>query len=381
MKKFKCPYCYETHTLEECTCKCTYSVLGAVQNCKYGYEKLKDGVIPPKTISKCLKCTSAALTVTCPHLSTQNTNTSTNYDWSIPRPCHIGTNMSIAVLGSTGAGKSNYIAVLINEIESKLSRYFDCALIPVNEKIKNLYNSEFYDPIYNKKTVVAKTARKILPPLVYSLNFMNPSNNRFDKSANLTFYDTAGEDLYNSATIAAEKGYIANADGIILLLDPLQIPAIREKLEGKIELPPKVVDATQIIETVVNVYRNVKKSKNVKIPVAVVFTKMDILAKYGILTYDSCLREESVHLENQSFVKWDFNNTQNEMKALIENYLQDGLEQKVKIFKDWAYFGVSALGTSPVGENNDIPEREFKPLRVLDPLLWLLAKNKYIKTT
>jgi hypothetical protein len=52
--------------------------------------------------------------------------------------------------------------------------------------------------------------------------------------------------------------------------------------------------------------------------------------------------------------------------------------QLLKQFSKHAFFGVSALGENPVGGSQLMGEPQ--PVRVLDPLLWLLSMKKYIKT-
>ena len=108
------------------------------------------------------------------------------------------------------------------------------------------------------------------------------------------------------------------------------------------------------------------------------FTKTDLLAKYDILPEDSCLREESAHTSNGVFVKSDFENTNIEMQSLLENFLEDELAQLLKQFSNYAFFGLSALGDNP--DNSNKLARQPEPIRVLDPLLWLLAMEKKIKT-
>lgn len=41
----------------------------------------------------------------------------------------------------------------------------------------------------------------------------------------LSFFDTAGEDFNSRESVELNTRYLTNADGIILLLDPLQMPA------------------------------------------------------------------------------------------------------------------------------------------------------------
>ena len=101
---------------------------------------------------------------------------------------------------------------------------------------------------------------------------------------------------------------------------------------------------------------------------------MDVLAQYGILPDESFLRCESEHSAKKAFVMSDFQNTNIEIKELLDTYLCE-ITQLIDEFSSNAFFGVSALGQNPIdGKLSDDP----KPLRVLDPLLWLLAEKKYI---
>ena len=52
--------------------------------------------------------------------------------------------------------------------------------------------------------------------------------------------------------------------------------------------------------------------------------------------------------------------------------------QLLKQFSNYAFFGLSALGDNP--DNSNKLARQPEPIRVLDPLLWLLAMEKKIKT-
>ena len=53
------------------------------------------------------------------------------------------------------------------------------------------------------------------------------------------------------------------------------------------------------------------------------------------------------------------------------------LIQEVKHnFKNYSFFGLSALGSNPHGSNKIT---KLRPIRVEDPFLWLLYKNNIIK--
>lgn len=104
---------------------------------------------------------------------------------------------------------------------------------------------------------------------------------------------------------------------------------------------------------------------------------MDVLARYDILPEESCLRSESEHIAKGAFVKSDFENTNIEITSLLENFLVDDLVSLIDTFTCHAFFGVSSFGDNP--ENGKL-KGEPAPIRVLDPLIWMLAINKYIKT-
>ena len=142
------------------------------------------------------------------------------------------------------------------------------------------------------------------------------------------------------------------------------------------ELPPINTEVTDVLSRVVENIRGVKNIKGtINIPLALAFTKLDALEKYDVLPEDSILREESSHLDLGAFSMSDFESTSIQMRDLLENWLDADLVQLVKNFSKYAFFGVSALGGVP--SNNMVGK--IKPKRVLDPLLWLLAENKYIQ--
>ena len=372
--KFICPYCYEQHGQKDCVYTCSYNIPGSTKTCKFDFPKNADGTIPIKYIGKCLKCDNANLSRFCPSKS-QNGRL-----LEIPeRAC--GNTFSIALIGAKQSGKSNYIAVLINEIKKKMARNMDCSLIFCNQQTNDMYQTSYYKPLYEYSTTVKGTDSGDTSPLIYSIDFFDTKSKsyRIKNSITLSLYDTAGENLDQENTMLQNNQYIANANGIIVLLDPLQLPTVREKLNGKVELPEKNSDTTDILQRVITIIRERKKIKGcIDIPIALAFTKMDVLARNDVLPEDSNLRKQSEHISNGAFVKSDFENTNEEIEALLENFLEDYIMQLLKEFSKHAFFGVSALGENPV--NGVQLSGQPNPIRVLDPLLWLLSLNKYIKT-
>lgn len=367
MKKFTCPYCYGKHTIQTSGLKCSYNIPGKSNKCYTTVKKDSHDWIDDKDKPKCMKCTAARKSVYCNVVNKE-----------IPSDFLNEESLSIALLGAKASGKSNYIGVLINEIKRKMTASFNCTLsLTSSEESREFYNTHYYEPLYKYGSVVDATSQDDVPPLIFPLRFMDKKN-RITKVAALSFYDTAGENLDSTEDMLVNNRYVPNADGIILLLDPLQIPSIREKLKGKMTLPAQNTDVVEVLSRIVQNIRDVKNVRgSIKIPLALVFTKIDALEQYDILREDSCLRSESEHLARGMFVETDFENVNIEMQDVLENWLDAELVQQMKNFEKYAFFGLTALGGVPNGTK--LSGSKINPRRVLDPLLWLLAENHYIK--
>jgi len=368
--KFTCPYCYAEHDINDCGLKCSYNIIGKTDNCKYGISKDKDGWIPLAYKKKCVNCKEAAKQLFCDAARKE-----------IPIEFLSMRSLPIALLGAKASGKSNYIGVLINEIRKKMANPFNCSLsMACSQESKQAYDNLYYRPLYEGGFTVRATDAGEVPPLIFPLRFMDKKN-RIVNMAALTFYDTAGENLNDKNVMHTFNRYITNAQGIILLLDPLQVPNIRNMLvnNGFNALPEKNAEIYDVLDIIIKVIRDVKNIKGqIEIPLALVFTKIDVLEQYNILPADSCLREESEHIKHGTFSQSDFENTYIQMKDLIDNWLDDELLSHIKQFKQYSFFGISSLGANPTNGGTKIDSKGIRPRRVLDPLLWLLAEYGFI---
>jgi len=361
---FTCPYCHEIHFAENCGLKCSKKI---GEECHDFVTRDKDGWIPQYDIINCLNCRKEMKYLYC-----LNTNK------EIPIDLIKMSSLQIALLGAKASGKSNYIGVLINEIQNKMSDSFNCSLsITSNREMEKAYKDLYYRPLYiEKRTVMATPGGETPPPLIFPLSFFNRQ-----KNIALTFYDTAGENLDNNEAINEFNRYILNSHGIIMLLDPLQVNEIREKLKknGFTDLPEQNSETSAVLCRIIDVMRNIKNIKGqIDIPLALVFTKIDVLEKYDVLKADSCLRKESEHIKKGAFLKRDHSTIYVEIDDLIGKYLGGALLGYIKQFKKHSFFGVTALGENPTDNGTKI-NGEPRPRRVLDPLLWLLAEYGYIK--
>ena len=368
MKDFTCPYCYETHDWKSIRLQCKYQQ--KLDLCCRDVVKDASGFIPDKDKKTCLKCKYGSLGVFCPNGRVPQ---------KIPPDYQNGENLTVALMGAKASGKSNYIGVLVQEIINSMSEPFNCFLnTTVSTESNKFYHDNYYRPLYEAQSVIGATSANAIPPLLFPLFFKK-------QMAALTFYDTAGENMKDIETMEAANNYIRNAKGLIVLLDPLQIDSVREKLKGKVPLPDKDTNISEVLTNLFNVLMSSNKIKlkkgKIPIPIAVTFTKIDALETEGVdlLSEDSYLRSESLHLARGAFVKNDFAAVQRELRTILRDEVAEGgsINAVMQKFENYAFFGVTALGKVPNGMRLS---GRVAPRRVLDPLLWILSVHKYIKT-
>jgi hypothetical protein len=194
-----------------------------------------------------------------------------------------------------------------------------------------------------------------------------------DSNSNLVFFDSAGEDLQSLDVLEREARYITQSHGLILLLDPLQIPAVRDELSGSIELPEEAIDAYSMLGRVTGLIREARgiaANQPIDVPLALTVSKFDALRPllseghpvFSLPAYDGRF-DPQIAGSISAAVRSD-----------LAGWLGERLDSFVKQeFETAAYFGVSALGESPHGGR--LPNG-VAPHRVEDPILWMLDSWK-----
>jgi GTPase SAR1 family protein len=293
-------------------------------------------------------------------------------------------NLIFAVIGASLVGKSHYIAVLINELQKRVGPALGILLEPVNDRTIRRYREYFYDPVYRRGEVIVRTVTAIADnrvqfPLMYSLSFHGRGfldTQKIRKTVTLAFYDTAGEDLDDQDIMSTVNKYIYRADGIILILDPLQLGVVRDQLDGRTPLPERRTETLDIITRTTNLIlagRRLKPSARVPTPLAIAFSKFD--AVESLVDPQFQLRASPNHIAG--FDKADAAAVNGEMQSLLSQWDGDDILHQVRLrYPRHAFFGMTALGCNPHGTNR-IPH--VLPRRVEDPFLWLLHHHGLIK--
>ncbi|NMM63669.1 hypothetical protein HBE96_13500 [Clostridium sp. P21] len=378
--QYICPYCFSKHDLSDVEFLCK-NELQECRNAKEGvFLRLKneDGKNEMPDHMFCNECGEITNTKVCPTCHMELPYTIGNYD-----------DLIFAVIGAKEAGKSHYIAVLIDKIMNEIGSAFNCSLQAMNDTTITRYRNDFYNPVFKKNEIIsvtrsAKTDSSVKTPLIYSLSFREDGffgkflkSNKKTNVVTIAFFDTAGEDLDSEDTMKTVNRYIYNSSGIIFLLDPLQLEKIREDLPKGTPLPEQNTEIEDLLSRTGNLIRRangIKMDKLIDIPVAVAFSKMD--AVESLVDPSSCINYSGKHIKEGYFDLADFEDVNGTMEALVRSWGGENFANQLNSnFKDYAYFGLTALGCNP--ESNKITK--LRPHRVEDPFLWLLYKYKLIK--
>ncbi len=380
-RKQICPYCFEPYWLKDTPFRCASpggrctperdEVRARVwdDNAPLGKVLPSEGSFRQQ--NSCPSCGQVSRKRLCPKCHMELPHTTGKF-----------RNLIFAVIGAKEAGKSHYLAVLIERIRKQVGPALDMLLEPLNDHTIDRYREEFHEPIYSRGTVIEATRsaladQRVQMPLIYSLTFSDTDlfqRRRIKGAVTLVFFDTAGEDLNDSDVIATVNKYIYRSDGIILLLDPLQLPRVRDRLNGS-PLPGRNTETADIITRTTNLIlagRGLSPGDMSPTPLAVAFSKFD--AVEPLVDAQFQLNSEPNHTSGYDLA--DFNAVNAEMQALLAEW--DGqtiLHQVETRYKCFGYFGLSALGCNPHGDQK-IPR--VLPRRVEDPFLWLLYRHKLI---
>jgi hypothetical protein len=200
-------------------------------------------------------------------------------------------------------------------------------------------------------------------------------NNGQRKAVNLVLFDTAGEDMEDIDIMSSEARYLCEADGIIFILDPLQIETVRQLV--KEDLPDRLesADPNRIVERLYELHEQklkIKAGKKIEKPIAFTLSKSDAL--FPFIEADSVLHHSGEHFGYLNLP--DVESVHTEICTYLEEWMGSAFDNKVKTyFNCYRYFAMSPLGKNPI--NGKI--EGLSPLRIEDPLLWLFSQFQFIQ--
>ncbi|MCB0629925.1 MAG: hypothetical protein R2824_02405 [Saprospiraceae bacterium] len=401
---FTCPYCYEKFSRDEFEFRCESFTSTACQEedpklARYfgvphylanrvipnkswrdvmtkkslwkAFGKMSRMLVVPDEV-KCDRCGGPSRKKICPRCHNE-----------LPTYFHKAESHIISVIGARGSGKTHYITVLIHEL-LKRGYKLDISTIPqdVGEDRSKVtskrYSEEYKRPLLDRGEELTKTTiAKDLNPLIYQITSSQKGFGK-TKALYLVFYDTAGENFHDDQELKKLANYVANSSGIIFLLDTFQIPHIKNSLRSAGNaITESGIDFQGVFQQVYNLLEKqglVKLKARSPVPIALTFSKIDEVIRNNLLDddiEDFSIRKNSKYLEEGFYDQAELEEVSHDMRSLLTLWEEEGFIAGVESkFSQTAYFGVSALGATPKGGKIE----DVRPLRVLDPLVWILDK-------
>lgn len=384
LRKEVCPYCFEPYLLRETPFRCASLPGRCAPRPDEVRKRVWQDAVPMGRVLPaggwfagevlCHECSQVTRKRLCPGCHME-----------LPRTAGRFRHLIFAVIGAKQAGKSHYLAVLIHQIRKHVGPALDILLEPLDDRTIKRYREDFYEPVFQRGTVIRGTVsaladRRVQMPLVYSLAMSG--RDLFGRRSirgvvTLVFFDTAGEDLNDEDTMSTVNKYIYRSDGILLLLDPLQLPRVRDQLDGTVPLPQINTETSDIVTRttrLIHAGRRLSADSMLSTPLAVAFSKFD--AVEPLVDPQFQLHADADH--GGGYDRADFEAVSAEMKALLVEWDDQTLQHQVETYyRRFGYFGLSALGCNPHGDDR-IPR--VLPRRVEDPFLWLLHQHRLIPT-
>ena len=347
---------------------------GYAESYRPSYSSSKVGMFSSE-LSGCPRCGSPALIRVCPECETP-----------LPSDFFSGSSPLFGLVGAKYSGKSVYLAVLHSHLRHTTAKRFDASINVAADSGGDRDVVQNYDKMYGGKHVLPPPTpahggrRWGRQPFVLRWTQRNSSGKL--GSVLLSFFDSAGEDL-RSADALNEQEYLGASEGLIVLIDPFQLPGNRDvgriKLRGAGNVDDIIehdaIDTLSRITEYLRMTHRVKPSRKVPIPIAVCFTKID--AFFDKLEPNHPLRMAAPTDPYYDDVEGE--SLHEHLKSLLDEWGGDDILRHLELsYQKFRLFGVSALGAEPDYRTQTVNSQGIRPFRVDDPILWLLAERGFV---
>jgi hypothetical protein len=385
-QKITCPFCFETFETPKVEYRCVnprcpkreedtlYANARGIRPMAMGHvfnrpaRSWIEKLFRPGLAARCQACAKETSKRLCPHCH-----------FELSHDAGLIEDHIIAIIGGPNTGKGHYIATLIHRLENEVGAQFNFSLRMLGDETRDRFERDYRSPLFRRKIVIEPTQSATINsgvklPMVFRLTIQNGKKLR---AVNMSFFDSAGEDMKSLDIMSAEARYICYASGIVFLLDPLQIDAVRQIVPDQ-NLPVRdpMSEPPYIVERLRELFErqfNLSPTKRIEIPVAFVLSKVDTL--FPIIDPGSGLKLTGEHFGY--FNTADAQSIHTEIWNYLQSWMGGGFSDRVKTnFSIFNYFGVSSLGSAPSKEGK---VESISSLRIEDPFLWILYELGLIK--
>jgi len=385
-----CPYCYETFPAREVQFRCHARLTKEGKRCTLRQD---EQLAAHRGIRRDLGPVFAARGLAAGH-----TNSATCPDcggvsnYRVCPVCHsqlpaqfgMVSSRMVGMAGAKDSGKTVYMTVLLHELRNRVGAQFGAALMGADDETLRRFGTEYEDQLYDRRQMFPTTRRAAandnrVDPLVFRFTAAPGAPGALrgarPQQSLMSFFDTAGEDFESQDSVDINTRYLACADGILLLLDPLQMKGARDLAAPGTPLPgtgPLYQSPETILTRVTERLLRQNRGSNERIgkPIAVVFTKLDALWH----TFDDASPLRTAPPRGGTFSDGDSLDAHEQIRHLLRDWNGAQIDQILRNhYPRHRFFGISALGQRPTADNA-VAASGIQPYRVADPLLWLLSE-------
>lgn len=385
----KCPHCFSrlspVPTAFMCEGSCEITV--DEQASRYrGYQVSSRRIIGAPSAPPGASAPVSQVTCQCQTPTSQEVCPTCHYP--IPKNWRSSRVMCIAYAGARTTGKSLMLAVTKLQLDLVAERHWKSTVNPVGDTAGR-FELAYLAPLLKERRMMrasvsmgagdtSGTNNPIRDPFIWQINV--PTGSGF-LSQIISFRDVAGEDLEKRNPALETTGFFSRADAVIVLIDPLSVGEIRDKLHDFISHDTQIGgDGLHVLQHVLGLMNGGAIGQRTKIPVAVALSKFDMIQKLRDLQGSDWSRLmnrpgsplwRDNSLATGNYQREDGDLMHEEVKGLLEKMDETSiaalLEQNVEQYR---LFAVSALGE--LTEHDRVHPRGITPFRVLDPLKWAL---------
>jgi hypothetical protein len=289
----------------------------------------------------------------------------------------------IAMTGARTTGKSCYVGIVIKELEAYLLE-MNLPLVFADASTTEVYTRVYEAPLLRQSLIgptrVVKDAEVDARPLIWNMGAVGK------RQRYLVVRDLPGEELEGDISGSEHLRFLAQADAVFFMFDPLKVPEIADRLRGLVPTNAVGGDPQNVLN---NVLRLIGSSQT---RLAVVLSKFDTLEELRKVKGTEWCRVMSnpgaavIRCPGAS-VGYDDNDgrlVDLEVRSLLlklnAQKLVVSLEQPSSCRPvPHRYFAVSVLGHAPRADG--LNPLGISPHRCLDPLKWVLAETGTIPVT
>ena len=381
-----CPYCYRRIDRLRLWFVCSgrpapgYSrcekTVNAARQRETGYEEPMYPVfrpqlkyLPSPRQARCRSCRGVTGEPACPVCHTP-----------LPPSFSGGFSPVIALVGAKSTGKTVYLVVLASQLLSDLRDRFRANTWLYGDDARDWLNTNVA-AIFKQHILPALTQQQPggrSEPLVFEWRRRRSGRVlRRYRSSYLSFLDTAGESLGTQRGVAELK-FLTGVNAFIVALDPFTLPGARDMLNLPEGTPTAGSPALDVLGQVTGALRKANRANRagrITMPIAVAFTKIDAFRDYLGMGHP-------IFSPSPNDPWYDEAAGRAVHQAMRELLLDLGARE-IDEFMDahyarYRYFPVSSLGRPPDYQQNTVADDGVKPLRVTDPLVWLLSLYRLV---